>query len=51
METQIAQTHNLQVIDLLTLTNTEDFKATLPDGLHPTQAGHNILAELILNAI
>lgn len=51
METQIARNYNLQAIDLLTLSNTEDFKATLPDGLHPTQAGHNILAELILKAI
>ena len=49
--TQIAQTYDLQVIDLFALTNTEDFKATMPDGLHPTQAGHNILAELILKAI
>lgn len=51
IETQIAQTYNLPVIDLFALTNTEDFKATLPDGLHPTQAGHHIIAELILKTI
>ncbi len=51
IETEIAQNYALQVIDLFSLTNTSDFTATMPDGLHPTQAGHNIIAELVLKEI
>jgi lysophospholipase L1-like esterase len=48
MEKELAEAMNLQVIDLNTLTNTDTFKATLNDGLHPNEMGQRIIADLIL---
>lgn len=48
IEKNLAQAMNLQVIDLNVLTNTDEFKATLNDGLHPNEMGHRIIADLIL---
>lgn len=50
-EKQIAQAKNLQVIDLFTLTNTDEFKSHLSDGLHPDEIGHRIIADLILENV
>lgn len=47
-EKTIAASESVDVIDLLTLTNTTEFKAHLPDGLHPDEIGHRIIADLIL---
>lgn len=47
-EQDIAGAKNLKVIDLFTLTNTDEFKAHLSDGLHPDEIGHRMIADLIL---
>ena len=49
-EKAIAESNNLQIIDLYNLTkNNEIFIQNLPDGLHPNEIGHQIIADLILN--
>ena len=48
-EIGIAQAKSLQYIDLYSLTNTDQFKSHLPDGLHPDEIGHAIIAHTIIN--
>lgn len=48
IEKELAEAMNLQVLDLNTLTNTAEFKATLNEGLHPNEMGHRIIADLVL---
>lgn len=50
-EKNIATNHNVDVIDLLTLTDTIEFKSHLSDGLHPDEIGQRIIADLILTNI
>ena len=49
IEKAIANSHNLLVIDQYTLTNNYTFRSYLPDGLHPDEMGHRIMANNILN--
>lgn len=48
-EISIAETLNVDVIDLYTLTNTTTFKANLNDGLHPNEVGAKIIGDMILS--
>ena len=48
-EIEIAEGLSVDVIDLYTLTNRTDYKAQLTDGLHPTEIGSRIIADIILN--
>ena len=45
----IASTKGIKYIDLYTLTNNNKFINYLPDGLHPNEIGHRLMAENILN--
>ena len=47
-EISIAESMNVDVIDLYTLTNTAAFKAHLTDGLHPNEIGSKMIADIIL---
>ena len=51
IEKTVAETNELKVIDLYTLTNNSLFKAYIPDGLHPDETGHKLIADLILDNI
>ena len=44
----VAVTKNINYIDLYPLTNDGVFITYCPDGLHPTENGHKIMADLIL---
>ena len=48
IEKSIAATKNIKVIDQYTLTNNNKFVSYLPDGLHPNEKGHRIMADNIL---
>lgn len=50
IEKTIALANNLQVVDLYTLTNDGKFYKYLPDGLHPNEMGHYIMAKHILKS-
>lgn len=47
-EKEIAESHNLKVIDQYTLTNNSKFINYLPDGLHPNEMGHRLMADNII---
>ena len=49
IEKTIAANNNLKVIDLLSITNNAVFLNTLPDGLHPNEIGHGMLANAIID--
>lgn len=49
IEKEIGTAKNLKVIDLYSLTNNAEFKAQLPDGLHPNEIGHQIISDLVLS--
>ena len=48
IEIDIAETHDLKVINLYALTNTTVFKNQLPDGLHPNEIGAKMIADIIV---
>jgi hypothetical protein len=49
IEKNIANTYGCKVIDLLQLLDNASFKSTLSDGLHPSESGHAMIAEFIMN--
>ena len=49
IEQDIAEDKGLKVIDQYKLTNNNKFINYVPDGLHPNEMGHRIMAENILN--
>ena len=51
IEKQIGESKGVSVIDLYTMTNNSYFKAQLPDGLHPNEIGHQIIANCILSSL
>jgi len=48
IEKEIGEAKNLKVINMYALTDNADYKAQLPDGLHPNEIGHRMIANLIL---
>ena len=48
IEKTVASTYGCTVIDLNSLLNSTAFKNHLPDGLHPDEAGHAMIAETII---
>ena len=48
IEAEIGANKNLPVIDLYALTDNAEYKNQLPDGLHPNEIGHRIIANHIL---
>lgn len=44
----ISSSSNIKCIDLYTLTNDKVFITYCPDGLHPNEVGHKIMADLIV---
>lgn len=49
IEKEIAAAKSLTVIDLYAGTDNAEYKAQLPDGLHPNEIGHQIIANLVLS--
>lgn len=45
---ELAASSNIKCIDLYTLTNDGKFITYCPDGLHPNEVGHKIMADLIV---
>ena len=46
---ELAETEGLKFIDLFALTNNAAFDSYLPDGLHPTESGHRMIADFIVD--
>lgn len=42
---------NTNVIDLYTMTNNDNYKSTLSDGLHPNAVGHKMICDYIIKAL
>jgi lysophospholipase L1-like esterase len=46
---EVAETKGLKVIDLLKLTSNSNMPRYMPDGLHPNEKGHKIMADWIVS--
>lgn len=49
VEISIAEENNVKVIDLYSLTNNDQFRNQLSDGLHPNEIGAKMIADLIVS--